>query len=284
MKSFFEGARPGQVVAHGTARFELPVMFFRDTSFSALFSADLRKVRALLPTDNLYPVVGVDGRALVAVMAFDYLSTSIGPYGEVAVAALVVYGRRPPPLVPALAESLWPGAGYLVLEQPVTRRHARDGGRGHWGHPKFVADMDFGDTPEEATCRVEEGAQHILTLRVAKRGLVLPDRRPLVTYSVLDGTLLRTNVSQSMLARTALGAGGSSLEIGDAHPVARSLCALDISYRPILTRHFLDRSAILPAGEVVERNVRPLESYAGPDLDEGALRDSQPSVNVSVVH
>jgi hypothetical protein len=132
--------------------------------------------------------------------------------------------------------------------------------------------MRFQSTPEFQECRLEEGGKHILTLRVAKRGPPFPDRRPLITYSVKDGALLRTTIPQSAIVRTALGAGGSSLELGDSHPVATSVRELGIDPRPVMTRSNLDRSAILSEGEVVEQNVRPLEGYLGVEREEGKLQ------------
>ncbi len=133
--------------------------------------------------------------------------------------------------------------------------------------------MEFASTPEEHVCRLAEDGEDVLELRVEKRGLVLPDRTPTVTYSVRDRALLRTVVAKSCLARSALAAGRSALVLGNRHPVSRGLAALDVDPRPIATRSFLDRSAILPAGSVVERDVRPLDGYAGASAAEGELRD-----------
>lgn len=272
MRAFFDGTRPGRTVTFGTSTFELPALYFRDDSFAAVFTADYERVRAYMPSDQLHPVPASRGRALIAVIAYDYLETSVGPYGEVGVSAPVVYGRRPPPILPMALESAWDGFGHLILHLPVTRRSARDGGRGQWGYTKFVADMEFENTPEMHRCRLEEGGDHILTLQVNKRGLLLPDRRPIVTYSVKDGDLVRTTIPQASITRTALGAGGSSLELGDAHPVARSLRDLGIDLRPVMTRYFADRMAILPEGVVIENGVRPLDGYLGSDRDEGELQ------------
>jgi len=271
MRPFFEGTRPGRVVRLGTAEFEVPVLYLRDESFGALFTADLGRLRMAMPSPNLHPVPHKPGRGLVYIGCYDYLDTSVGPYGEVAVAVPAVYGRRPPPVLPAIFEGRWPGFGAVILHLPVTTRLTRDGGRVYWGYAKFVADMRFQSTPEFQECRLEEGGKHILTLHVVKRGPTLPDRRPLVTYSVRDGALLRTLIPQSAIVRTALGTAGSFLELGDSHPVATSIRELGIDFRPVMTRSYLDRSAILPEGEVVEQGVRPLEGYLGAEREAGEL-------------
>ena len=274
MRPFFDGTRPGRTVRARAADVELPVLYFRDDSFGALFSAELEALRAVMPSDKLHPVPTLQrGRGLVYIGAYDYLDTSVGPYGEVGVAVPAVYGDRPPPpVIPSLLESRWPGFGAVILHLPVTDRLARDGGRDVWGYAKFTADMQFENTPELEQCRLSEGGQHILTLRIAKRGLVLPDRRPLVTYSVKDHALIRTTIPQTALVRMALGAAGASLELGDTHPVATSIRALGIDPKPVMTRYYIERSAILPEGEVIETGVRPLEGYLGSDVEHGELR------------
>lgn len=274
MRAFFDGTRPGQMVSFGGAEFELPILYFRDDAFAAVFTADLAALRGAMPSPRLHPVAVGRGRGLVMVAAFDYLETSVGSYGEVGITVPVVHGRRPPPVLPLIMESGWRGFGHLILHLPVTTRLAREAGRGQWGYTKFIADMQFQNTPEAHEVRLDEGGQHILTLRVAKRGLVTADRRPIVTYSVKDRSLIRTVIPQVGLARNALGAGGSRLELGDEHPVAGALGGLGIDPRPILTRYYVERSAILPAGEIVERDVRPMDGYQGEERERGELRAS----------
>jgi Acetoacetate decarboxylase (ADC) len=273
MTDFFSNTRPGTEVVLGGATFELPILYFRDDVFVSFHTADYDRVRALMPSDRLHPVRLPGGRTLVGVAAFNYVDTSIGPYGEVAVVVPAVHGDRLSVpvlsgLLAGLLEARYPGFGNVVLHLPVTRTIARDAGRGEWGYTKFVADMRFSNTPEHHECQLAEGGRHILTLRVAKRGMVSPDRKPLVTYSVRGGELIRTVIPQVGMVRNALWPLGSFLELGD-HEVAGAIGELDVSSQPFMTRYYLERSGILPSGKVVERDVRPLEGYYGSDPADG---------------
>jgi hypothetical protein len=270
MGAFFASARPGTEVTLGGETVELPILYFRDDAFGLFFTAKASKARAALPSDQLHPVQLPGGRALVGVMAFNYIDTTIGPYGEVAVVVLAVHGRRPAVgFVPAMLETGYPGFGMVVLHLPVTGTLARDGGRTLWGYSKFVADMNFTVTPEYLQCRLGEEGVHILTLRVARGGMVRRDTKPLVTYSVLDGELIRTTIPHRAVYRMALRSTGSFLELGE-HEVAASIRELEVSSKPLMTRYYVERGAILPEGEVVERGVRSLEGYYGRDR-EGEL-------------
>ena len=110
------------------------------------------------------------------------------------------------------------------------------------------------------------GGRHILTLRVPKRGILLRDARPLVTYTTKGTDLVRTAVPTQGIFQVSMRPRGARLELGD-HDVAESLRALDVRKRPLMTRYYVERAAILPRGEVVETGVRPHEGYQGSDRD-----------------
>ena len=263
MTDFFEGTRPGRSVKTGDTSFELPILYSRDDAFLAFHTADMDHVKSLMPTDTLHPLRAPGGRALVGIVAFNYFDTTIGPYGEVGVFVPVIHGKKPIlPLLPALLESRYPGFGNVVLHLPVTLQAARDAGRGVWGYPKFVSEMQWQFTPEYQECQLSEGGEHILNFRVAKSGRARRESTSLTTYSVLDGNLIKTVIGQRGIACNRLRPRGCALELGQ-HRVAKELRDMGLSSEPVATRYYVERSGILPAGTIIERGVRPLEGYAG---------------------
>lgn len=269
MKNFFSGTRPGHTMEHGNAVFELPILYFRDDAFYLLFTADLERVKAVMPSDHLHPVRTTGSRGIVGIAAFNYVETSIGPYGEVAVVVPAVYGTKPPPaVIPLAMETRYPGFGMVVLHLPVTRTVARDAGRSEWGYTKFIADMDFAVTPEFMECTMREEDRHILTLHVKRKGIFMRDKKPLITYSVKKESLIKTMIPQRGACRTAIKPKGSFVALGD-HPVAQSIKDLEIGTKPMMSRYYVERSGILPAGVVIEEGVRPMDGYAGRDREGG---------------
>ena len=236
MDDFFASTRPGKVVNYKGTEFELPILYFRDDLFLLFFAADFERVKAAMPSDKLYPVRLLGNKALVGFAAFNYIETSIGPYGEVGVVAPAIYGAKSLPLgLSALLESRQPGFGMVVLHLPVTTAQARDWGREGWGYSKFVADMRFVFTPEFMECRLSELDRHILTMRVARRGLAMRDSRPLVTFSVKDRNLIKTTIPQTGAYRFSIFPRGSYVQFGD-HEVAQSVQNLGLSSRPVLSQ------------------------------------------------
>lgn len=279
MPGFFASVQSGPEVTHGSATFALPILYFRDDLFALFFTADLQRIKALMPSDRLHPVTLPGGRSMLGFAAFNYIDTTIGPYGEIGVVVPCVHGPKPPPpILPGLMEAGYPNFGTLVLHLPVTSTVARDAGRGQWGYTKFVADMHFANTPEYMQCKMTEQERHILTMRVVKKGFFKRDTKPLITFSVNDGKLIKTTIPQKGAYRFSLRPRDSFVKLGD-HPVADSIRDLGLSKKPLQSRYYVERSGILPAGEVVEEGVRPLEGYYGKDrqgqhtvtyLDEGS--------------
>ena len=273
MSDFFASTRPGSQVKHGAATFDLPILYFRDDLFALFFAADYQSVKSQMPTDKLHPVRLPGSRAMVGVAAFHYIDTSIGPYGEVGVVLPCVHSEKPPPaILPGLMEGSYPNFGTLVLHLPVTGTLPRDAGRGQWGYTKFVADMHFTFTPEFSQVRMNEEDRHILTMRVPKRGFVKNDRKPLITFSVKDGDLIKTVIPQRGAYRFALRPKDFLFDLGD-HPVGDSIRDLGLSARPLQSRYYVERAGILPAGEVVEQGVSPVDGYFGKDR-QGQLKAS----------
>lgn len=261
MTPFFPAPNVRKTVTCGKQSFDLPVLYFRDDAFALFFTADPDRVASVMPSHRLQPVRLSARKAMVGIAAFNYIDTTIGPYGEVAVVLPAVYNASPPPvLIPALLESRYPDFGMLVMHLPVTNTLARDAGRQEWGYTNFVADMHFTITPEFMECRLSEKDQHILTLRVARRGIAMRDKKPLVTFSVKEGNLLKTTIPQRCTTRSAIKPKDVFLQLGE-HPVSETIHALGLSEKPFASRYYLERSGILPAGRIIERGVRPLEGY-----------------------
>ncbi len=270
MDSFYDQIIPEGKKRTGKYTIELPVLYFRDDAFILVFSADEERVRQDIPSDTLEPIRLRGGRCAIGFGVFNYIDTTIGPYGELGIVVPVVHGRKPGRILPLLRETRYPGFGHLVLHLPVTNLKARDGGRVQWGYAKFTSDMRFLITPEFMECRLSEGKKHILTVRVGRRGFLRHDDRPLITYTVKDGSLLKTVIPQKGIFRECIRPKESFLELGN-HQIAEQLRSYNLSPKPLISRYALERAAILPSGEEVEKQVQPLDGYRGSER-EGSLK------------
>lgn len=268
----------------GVAEIALPIRYWRTDCFMGLFTADLGAVRDLLPSSRLHPVRVSANKAIVAIAAFNYLETSVGPYGEIAVSPMCTLDRAAAPVLP-LATGYLRGMSGFVAHLPVTSRIAREAGRRVWGYPKFVADMDFDLCPESQRVEMSEGGQEILSLEIRRRGHVALETAPLTTYTIHDGRLVQTVIPTRGHVSTAIGPASGELILGD-HPVGREVAELGLGSKPLIARTYLSHNAILPIGSDIGVAERAYTGYRGGSAefgrhtiryDEGVVRTVTPS-------
>lgn len=265
-------------------RLLLPAEYHRSEAVTAIFSADAEAVRETLPSEALRLVSAGRGRCAYVVAALRHHEATIRaedggplvarPYGELAIGPLVTMGgfRRPfallrPGPMPA-------GIGLLVQHMPVTTREARDLGRALWGYAKFVADMEFAEQEDDRTVTVSEGGEQVLTLTATSRGALKLERSLTTLYSVLDGTLIRTELPTLAYARRRRG--GATLTFGP-HPVGADLRRLDISGTALGVEVSPLQRLLLPIG-VPAGDAMAMEGYGGSDRERGAYRVSYPGL------
>ncbi|MEW6440240.1 MAG: acetoacetate decarboxylase family protein [bacterium] len=225
---------------------ELPVRYRDAEAMLAFFPLPTREALERLPTKRFRPVEIVPGTSLIAVAAFEYRDTDIGPYNELAVCFPILHNPRVAlPALPLLLESNYPGMGLYIHHLPVTTEIAWRAGVEIFGYPKFVANIRFEQTEGRRTCQLRESEEHILTLMVDKpRGRRL-DRKGFTTYSLREGEILKTVIGTEMKGGRRRF-GGATLLLG-SHPISAELRSMNISPRAFEVRYAPEMRAVLPA-------------------------------------
>jgi hypothetical protein len=234
-EDIFANASAPTTFTLGGQSFSVPIRYRRLDSFYAVFTADKDAARRLLPSPRLSPVTSWPGRCLLALNAFNYIDTDIGPYGEFSVGIPCTLGSEK-----------WPGLGVYIHRLPVTSEIARVAGIEVWGYPKFVCEMEFASTGLEHAVKLTLGGKLILELRTEKTSLGLGAAFGLSTYTVKDGSIIATELRSSGVTRVSPN-GLASLTLGD-HPMADELRSLHLGPRPLVTGDFLDARLLLPLG------------------------------------
>lgn len=221
---FFSGIDQVDVWAGGR-KCKLPI-FYRDArAFVAVFPASVMALRSLLPDVRFRPAQIVPGIGAVSLACFEYHDTDVGAYNEFAIAVLL---NNP---------DIHQLPGYNLLRQllqfqfhpyihhlPVTTEAALRWGIDFSGFPKFIASIDFEDTPEWLQCEVKEDSELICRLRGKKIGA--PMRRVLkffirlYQYQQPQYTEFKMNARQLGLS---LNPAHVTLELGQSHALAREL-------------------------------------------------------------
>lgn len=212
---------------------DLPILYYDVTNVVALFRADLRGVEELLRGTGLAPAVVDRASALVGLSFYEYRRTTVGRYNEVGVAIFAVRDGEARPalrildlLVPPRRRKL----GAYVVDLPVTTAAANAAGRELWGYPKFVTEIPFElDGPRFRSSVLDPANGTVICELAGTFGRAIPGPPiSIMTYSTLDGALVRTHVD----VRGPVGirsAGDATLRLGPSrHPMTDRLRTLGL--------------------------------------------------------
>ena len=245
--AFFEGV-PQMEAVLGDEVLRLPVFYYDGTAISAVFLARLGALRRLMPDPRICPARLAPGLGAVAVTCFEYRDTDIGPYNELAISV---------PLNEPWFLANLPGRALIgglrrrrlhawVHHLPVTTEIARASGVEVYNYPKFVAGIDFEQTPTHRVCRLSEGQEHILTLSGERIPTPRSEQFQMFSHLWMDR---QPQSSEFKINAVEMGMrlrpGAASLELGDRHPIARELAGVLVSRRPIQYQYMARFEGIL---------------------------------------
>lgn len=234
------------VLNSGGRRFAFPARYEDAAFIQAAFPASAHEVAKLLPSPRLKPVQLTPGRSMLAFFAAEYRRVvQIQPYNEFGVMVPVLYSPHVNvPLLPVLFPERFPRLAYYVYSLPVTTEEARDGGIEFWGLPKFLAEIEFEETPSLRRCSLLADGKDILTLDVEKGPTThTQDETPL--YSLKNGWLLKTMTQWEGEYSIRQFQGGATLTLGD-HPLAETLRHLQMGSKAVYRSYAPMAEGLLP--------------------------------------
>ena len=229
------GSQGPTTLSDGTV-VQMPLLTYRARTFAAFFTISAAKARALLPTNELRPVRVSPRRALVTVQVMEYIEKSIPPYREFVFSIPVHRSRRAD--IPLASVALWqrlPGDGSYITHIAVDDEEGRLIGREIIGFPKFIAQVDFTDTPSERIAEAAVDGEAVFTLAVSRpKKPYKEQRREFYCYSVspLENKLFHVPYQSEASGGMLWGSRSARLHLG-SHPVADELRDLDISPAPL---------------------------------------------------
>jgi hypothetical protein len=236
MDDFFDVARTTVTTTEGPV--DLPILYREATAAMVFVLARESAVNGLLAGTGLRAAGGAFGRVPIGIARYEYRSTTVGVYNEVGLALLAVReGERSPPLgvFDLLVSPRHRRLGAWVADLPVTTAAADAAGREIWGYPKFVTEIPFSIHDGRLTCSVlDPDRQDRAIVQVdGSLGPSIPGPPiDLVTWSRLEGTLIRTEVTVRGAMRIHL-AGDVRVRVGPSkHRMAEHLRALGLAEDP----------------------------------------------------
>ena len=218
--AFFEQLRQQPLEENGH-QFCSPCFYYDITTINVAFLAPLKRLAKHLPSKHMRPLRMSLWHGILAITAFEYRDSDIGPYNEVSISIPVTLGKSAPVFFGAMRALQEPMT--YVWQLPVTTEIARYGGVEFYGFPKFIAEIEFQRTNNWTHCHLAADGQDILTISARQIETQQVERSRMHALTMREARILRSEVivnpRQHGVSRRA---DDVRLELGD-HPIAEEL-------------------------------------------------------------
>jgi hypothetical protein len=237
----------------------LPCFFRKVHYIVCLFKADKDLVEQRLNGTGLLPALKFGKSYMIAIGLIRYDDCDLGKYNEVIVAIPSIPERIKKPfnswfnLVDTLKNRK---VGQHILHIPVTSEFSRTAGQELWGYPKIVAPVEHIFNSSSLHSKVFDPQSNELIMEVkGSLGFGIPSiPLSLLTYSFVDGKLLRTPVKVRGMMKLRLN-HDLHLHVGSsAHPMANDLRLLGLDgKKPMLVMDTEKFQSVFYKGEFLEK-------------------------------
>ena len=202
----------------------LPVEVRDASSGTVMYLVDRDAARKIIPPEFVADEVAPEKTQLCIVIV-DYRDNDLGDYNEMGVIFFVRPKDEPDAEV-----------GTYIHYLPVNQSFTQEAGCQIWGFPKSVEEIEFSTKDDSATCRVDMGGRHVLTLTLPRGGDAETPETPAMGYTLLGGKPHRIAFSRGGKEEgTSPGGDGVVLELGD-HPISNELRILGLpDLEPVLS-------------------------------------------------
>lgn len=175
-------------------------MAFRDVYYMALlYRANSFEVHRHLEKTGLKPALYFFGSPVVAAGLIQYKDSDLGAYNEIILSIPVILQNDQSSKISNWLD-LYAGfekrrGGQFIIHIPVTSQRSVDGGRNLWGYPKTLEPIvhDFSHNNINSSLADNEANSILQWKGSLGIGIPIPSMN-LMTYSFMDGTLMKTKV------------------------------------------------------------------------------------------
>ncbi len=199
------------------------------------FLVDAKAARTIVNVPGYRLSAPLPGKALMVLLGVDYQDNPLGDYHEAAVLFAVEPSAAPRiPIIGGLLNVLRGGPLTYVHKMPVTQEFTMHAGRFIWGFPKWVSDVQVSFGDDRASARFVDRGELVFSIEAPARDKGAAPAQVSRSLSLRAGI---TQTTQGTLSGRGVGfrLGGTPPEIGESHPLAQELRALELPKRPVLS-------------------------------------------------
>lgn len=232
---------------------DIPVKYTDASAFLVFFSASLEKVKNLLKSDRLSPVMTTPGRCLFGVTFFDYRECPVGPYHEFTFSIpVMVDSNFKIPLLPIVFDSLFSSFGHHVVLMGADTNIAREHIEKIFPYP-----LVYGDTPIKLlekdgilSASIVVDGQNVISVDHRLPQKFKFEKKKYNTYYEKDGKLFRVKLNTFSYQSKIFNNKDAKVTIGD-NQTARFFNDLDITPKPVICVYYRQAVEIATKGEEI---------------------------------
>ncbi|MEN9883234.1 MAG: hypothetical protein RLZZ420_451 [Bacteroidota bacterium] len=226
--------------------YTFPVKFEDVHYIASLYTANSEKVNTLLNGTGLKAGLHFFGKPTVALGLINYKKSDLGAYNEIILSIPVVQQHEKTGWanwIDLYANFDKRKGGQYIIHIPVTTQVSVDAGRTLWGYPKTLLPIIHNfESGGINTLLLNEVNKPLITVKGNTAFEIPIPAMPLMTYSFLNDTLLKTTVDISCRMKCKINSG-LTIHVADLdHPIGKSIRELGIdNKKPIFTiesKHF----------------------------------------------
>lgn len=203
-------------------------LFYQDMMFmSVSILVPIEKLRRIIPSKRMKPYRITPRHSIIAITAYQYKETDLGPYNEISISVPISIDTQTPMFTGILRKPP-ESPMFYICHLPVTTEIARKVGCEFAGYPKFIAEIEFVEKNDWITCELKSEDLDILSFSGKKMATRKFPRICVHPITVRNGYMLRSEfvISERGMAESKNGKD-AKIALGN-HKIAEELRALKL--------------------------------------------------------
>jgi len=222
-------------------KIDVPVKYSDASAFMVFFSVSLEKVKNLLKSNRLVPVIITPNKCLMGITFFDYRACPVGPYHEFtfSIPVLVDSGFHIP-FLPIIFDSFFKNFGYNVIlmgtDSDISRAHIEKIFSYPMVNKNLYINLEERDNLLSANIK-DAGVEVISMTHDSPRSYKLEKKR-YNTYYKKDGRIYNVKLQTFSFCTKIFGKTQNSCVHIGSHQISKMLKELGVNPEPLASVYY----------------------------------------------
>lgn len=232
---------------------DVPVKYSDSRAFMALFPVSINAVKKILSSSRLEPISIFNGKCLLGITIFDYVTCPVGPYREIALSIPVKLDPKISiPILPLIIDPIFGKSSFYTILLAMNTSIGREHSEKIFGYPTYDKNIDVIIEVVDgiAYIKVAEGDEKILTIKMNLPKKLRIRKNKYNTYFMKEGRILNSELFAATYEAESGGKLDSVLDLG-SHEISNIIKSLNVQKNPFRTIYYQNVVEVLSAPKEV---------------------------------